>query len=145
MGPSLLSPHPSSSLLGDFIRSFSGHTQHLCCPDVGSRASELGGSGQDSPACWGHIDKACAVTLRPRGEVRSSGCGGHGRLFIRDGEMSWSSPSRCGPSLEVRQEPHVSLGTEAGAGRVRLDHGGFFPKNQSQVTLTPLPFAKTLQ
>ena len=35
-------------------------------PDVGSEASELGGSARTHPVCWGRMDEACAVTRRPR-------------------------------------------------------------------------------
>ena len=54
----------SLSLLGALIHSFSGPTVLLHGPDVGSEANELGGSAQDSSACWGHMDKAWAVTRK---------------------------------------------------------------------------------
>ncbi|KAI4573648.1 hypothetical protein MJT46_004888 [Ovis ammon polii x Ovis aries] len=51
---------------GALIHSFSGPTVLLRGPDVGSEANELGGSAQDSPCLLGPMDKAWAVTRRPR-------------------------------------------------------------------------------
>ena len=100
----------SPSLLGALIHSFRGHVVFLHGPDVGSKASELGGSTQNSPCLLGpHGQALCSDTEAP-GEAGSSGHGRHGGLSVRGGGESQAHPGGCNPSLKVGEEPHVACG-----------------------------------
>ena len=102
----------SLSLLGAFIHSFSGHTVLLHGPDVGRGANELGGSAQDSPCLLGPMDKACAMTRRPRE-----------RLDI------WSWESHGPQHQKWRGEPGSSTGLQpfTQVGKERLPVSGRLP------------------
>ena len=97
-------------LLGALIHLFSGHAVLLHGPDVGSEASELGGSAQDSP-CWlGPHGQGLCSDMEASGEAGSSGHGRHGGLSIRGGGVSQVHPGGCSPSLKVGEKPHMAPG-----------------------------------
>ena len=68
----------SLSLLGALLHSFSGHVVLLHGPDVGSEASDLGGSTQALPCLLGPCGQGLCSDTEAWGEAGSSYRGRHG-------------------------------------------------------------------
>ena len=68
----------SLSLLGALLHSFRGHVVLLHGPDVGSEASDLGGSTQALPCLLGPCGQGLCCDTEAWGEAGSSYRGRHG-------------------------------------------------------------------
>ena len=77
-------------------------------PSVGSEASELEGSAQDSPCLLGPHEQGLCSDTEALGDAGSSSCGRHRRLSIRGGGVSRVHPGGCDPSLKVGEKTHVA-------------------------------------